>query len=79
MSKPVIEPGACVNAFHNLVTELEPFVKVEDLRIAFDFEFNCYLVGNNFQERLDEKNRTHQEIRENIRVLLAKHRSKPSE
>ncbi len=79
MSQSVQSPAEVLNAFHHLVKELHPFIRVDDLRIAFDYEFNAYVLGEDFQEQVDRNLRIHREIRENIRMLIAKHRSKQAD
>ena len=68
-------PNEVMNAFRNLVRELEPFVKVDDLRVAFDMKGNVYIIGDDFQEQLNSNFQLHRVIREDIRILIAKHRS----
>lgn len=70
-------PNEVINAFRNLVRELEPFVKVDDLRVAFDMKGNVYILGDDFQEQLNSNFQLHRVIREDIRMLIAKHRSQP--
>ncbi|MGB3694968.1 MAG: hypothetical protein WA865_19040 [Spirulinaceae cyanobacterium] len=63
------------NTFSNLTQELEPFVKVDDLKVAFDNKGNAYLQGNDFQEQLQANSDLWREVRNEMRVLIAKHRS----
>jgi hypothetical protein len=69
------------NTFANLTKELEPFIKTDDLRIAFDSEANVYLIGDDFQEQIHANFMSWREVRNEIRILIAKHRSqyKPDE
>lgn len=76
MNQPAV-PSQVVNTFHHLVKELEPFVKVDDLKIAFDSKFNVYILGDDFQEQLNSNFQLHRVVREDIRILIAKHRSQP--
>jgi len=46
-----------------------------DLKIAFDSQKNVYLLGNDFQEQLQVNFALHREVREQLRKLIAKHRS----
>lgn len=68
-------PSQIVSTFTNLTRELEPFVKLEDVRIAFDSKGNVYIQGNDFQEQLQANFALWREVREEIRIIIAKHRS----
>ncbi len=59
----------------------EPFIKTDDLRIAFDSEVNVYLIGDDFQEQIHANFMLWREVKNEIRLLIAKHRSqyKPDE
>ena len=74
MSQP-IDVSRIYNTFHHVVRELEAFVEVGDLKIAFDSQKNVYLLGNDFQEQLQVNFALHREVREQLRKLIAKHRS----
>ncbi len=74
MSKS-IDVGQIYNTFYNLVQELEPFVEIDDLKIAFDRQKNVYLLGNDFQEQLQSNFSLYVEVREELRNLIAKRRS----
>ncbi len=63
------------NTFSNLTQELEPFVKVDDLKVAFDNKGNAYLQGNDFQEQIHANFKIWREVRNEMRSLIAKHRS----
>ena len=63
------------NTFFHLTQELEPFVKVDDLKIAFDYRGNAYLQGNDFHEQIHANFTLWREVRNEIRCLIAKHRS----
>ena len=70
-----IDANQIYNTFYNLAQELEPFVELGDLKIAFDSQKNVYLLGNDFQEQLHANFALHREVREELRKLIAKHRS----
>lgn len=74
MSRP-IDVNQIYNTFYNLVQELEPFVEINDLKISFDSQKNVYLLGNDFQEKLQSKFSLYVEVREELRNLIAKRRS----
>lgn len=63
------------NTFYHLVQELEPFVRVSDLKIAFDQQRNVYLLGDDFQEQVHANFSLPREVRGELRKLIAKHRS----
>ncbi|QHG21280.1 hypothetical protein [Nostoc sp. ATCC 53789] len=69
------------STFVNLTKELKPFVKTDDLRIAFDSEGQVYLIGDDFQEQIHANFSLWRKVRNEIRILIAKHRSqyKPDE
>ena len=67
--------GQIFNTFFHLTRELEPFVKVDDLKVAFDNKGNVYLQGEDFQEPIHTNFSLPREVRNEIRQLLAKHRS----
>jgi hypothetical protein len=48
---------------------------------AFDSEGNAYLIGDDFQEQIHANFMLWREVRNEIRILIAKHRSqyKPDE
>ncbi|HEY9607672.1 MAG TPA: hypothetical protein V6C85_39165 [Allocoleopsis sp.] len=77
MSEPinVRDVSQIYNTFYHLVEELEPFVEVSDLKIAFDSQKNVYLLGSDFQEQLQVNFTLHREVRNELRILIAKHRS----
>jgi hypothetical protein len=68
-------PSQIVSTFKNLTRELEPFVKLDDVRIAFDSKGNIYIQGDDFQEQLQANFLLWREVREEIRIIIAKHRS----
>jgi hypothetical protein len=74
MSQP-IDVNQIYNTFYHLARELELFVEVGDLKIAFDSHKNVYLLGNDFQEQLQANFALHREVRDELRTLIAKHRS----
>lgn len=63
------------NTFVNLIEELKPFVKTDDLRVAFDSKRNAYLIGDDFEEQIHANFTLWRDIRNEIRILIAKHRS----
>jgi hypothetical protein len=63
------------STFANLIQELKPFVKTDDLKIAFDSEANVYLIGDGFQEQIHANFTLWREVKNEIRILIAKHRS----
>lgn len=63
------------NTFFHLIQELEPFVKVDDLRVAFNGQGDTYLEGDDFQERLNANFTVVREVQSEMRSLIAKHRS----
>lgn len=67
--------GQIFNTFFNLIQELEPFVKTDDLKIAFDNKGNAYLQGNDFQEKIYADFTLWRQVRNEMRSLIAKHRS----
>lgn len=67
--------GQIYSTFLHLTQELEPFVKVDDLKIAFDNKGNAYLQGEDFQEQIHANFTLWREVRNEIRNLIAKHRS----
>ncbi|WP_421655919.1 hypothetical protein [Leptothermofonsia sp. ETS-13] len=67
--------GQIFNTFFNLIQELKPFVKVDDLKVAFDSEGNVYLQGTDFQEQIHANFMLWREVRNEMRSLIAKHRA----
>lgn len=61
------------NTFANLLKELEPFVEIKDLRLAFDKDGNAYLMGENFTETLKANPRLWREVKAEMREIIAKH------
>ncbi|MFW9264180.1 hypothetical protein [Nostoc sp. CALU 546] len=74
MSKAV-DVAQVFSTFANLTKELEPFIKTDDLKIAFDSQGNPYLIGDDFQEPIHANFMLWREVRNEIRILIAKHRS----
>jgi hypothetical protein len=74
MSQP-IDVSRIYNTFHHVVRELEAFVEVGDLKIAFDSQKNVYLLGNDFQEQLHFDSALPRRVRSELQNLIAKHRS----
>ncbi|MEW6495769.1 MAG: hypothetical protein AB1589_25100 [Cyanobacteriota bacterium] len=73
-----IDVSQIYNTFYHIARELEPFVEIGDLKIAFDSHKNVYLLGNDFQEQLHANLALHREVREELRNLIAKRRSQKS-
>lgn len=73
-SVSVQEAGSVVNTFRHLTAELEPFVKVDDLKLCFDRHGNVYLQGDDFQEQIQAKFSVTRELQNELRRILAKHR-----
>ncbi|GAX34682.1 hypothetical protein [Nodularia sp. NIES-3585] len=69
------------STFTNLTNELKLFTKTDDLKIAFDSQGNVYLIGDDFQEQIHTNFTLWREVRKELRILIAKHRSqyKPDE
>lgn len=76
-----VDVAQVFSTFANLTKELEPFIKTDDLKIAFDLEGNPYLIGDDFQEPIHANFSLWREVRNEIRILIAKRRSqyKPDE
>jgi hypothetical protein len=70
------DPSSVVSLFRNLTADLEPFVKVDDLKLCFDRHGNLYLQGDDFQEQIQTGFGTAQEFQSELRSMLAKHRSR---
>jgi hypothetical protein len=66
------------NTFYHVVQELEAFVEVDDLKIAFDSHKNVYLLGKDFQEQIDVYLALHRAVKRELQNLIAKHRSRKS-
>jgi len=61
--------------YNELVRELKPFIKTDDLKIAFDAKDKVYLIGDDFQEVVNANFASINDIKDVIRTLMAKHRS----
>jgi hypothetical protein len=59
------------NTFVNLLTELELFADVSDLKLAFDQEGNAFLLGSDFQQRLHSNLTLHREVKAELRQIIA--------
>lgn len=70
------DPSSVVSLFRTLTAELEPFVKVDDLKLCFDRHGNVYLQSDDFQEQLQTGVGAAQEFQSELRSILAKHRSR---
>ncbi|MGG6241592.1 hypothetical protein ACQ4N7_23445 [Nodosilinea sp. AN01ver1] len=66
--------GQVFNTFHHLLKELEPFVDVKNMRLAFDKDGNGFLVAPDFTEPLEADSKLHRLVREEMRQIIAKHR-----
>jgi hypothetical protein len=75
MSISARNTGVIFNTFINLTKELEPFVKTDDLKIAFDKDGKVYLLGDDFTEVINANFAAVPDIKNSIRVLIAKYRS----
>jgi len=73
------EVGQVYNTFHHLLKDLEPFVDVAEMRLAFDKDGNAFLVAPDFSEPLTADPKLHRLVREEMRQVIAKHRSIRSE
>jgi len=67
--------GQLYNTFHHLMKDLEPFVDVTGMRLSFDKDGNAFLVAPDFSEPLQADAKAHQKVREEMRQVIAKHRS----
>ncbi len=70
-----VDVAQIFSTFANLTKELEPFIKTDDLKIGFDSEGNPYLIGDDFQEPIHANFMLWRAVRNEIRILIAKHRS----
>ena len=67
--------GQVFNTFHHLLKELEPFVDTKDMRLAFDKDGNGFLIAPDFSEPLQADPKLHRLVREEMRQIIARHRS----
>ena len=63
------------NTFHHLLKDLEPFVDVKDMRLSFDMEGNAFLAAPDFSVQLQADSKVHRLVREEMRQVIAAHRS----
>ncbi|MEA5449696.1 hypothetical protein VB780_14015 [Leptolyngbya sp. CCNP1308] len=63
------------NTFHHLLKDLEPFVDVKDIRLAFDKDSNSFLIAPDFLEPLHADSKLHRLVRKEMHEIIAKHRS----
>ncbi|QQE64155.1 hypothetical protein GFS31_08340 [Leptolyngbya sp. BL0902] len=63
------------NAFHHLLKDLEPFVNVTEMHLAFDKDGNVSLIAPDFTEPLKADPKLHRLVREEMRQVIAKYRS----
>lgn len=61
------------NTFYHLLKDLKPFIDTHDLKLAFDRDGNAYLLGSDFQERLNANSTLPREVRQEMRDTIAKH------
>lgn len=61
------------NTFFRLVDELEPFVEVSNLKLAFDRDKNVYLTGPDFQVQLQCNLVLAREVKAELRQIIAQH------
>jgi predicted component of type VI protein secretion system len=61
------------NTFSNLLSELEAFADVSNLKLAFDRERNVYLLGSNFQEQLHANLSSWREVKAELSQIIAKY------
>ena len=67
--------GQRFNTFHHLLKDLEPFVDVKEMRLAFDKDGNAFLVASDFSEPLEADTNLHRLVRQEMHQIIAKHRS----
>lgn len=61
--------------FQELIKDLEPFIDTTGMRLAFDKNGHAFLVAPDFSESLNAKPQGNPSAREEMRRVLAKHRS----
>lgn len=71
--------GQIFNTFHHLLKDLEPFVDVKEMRLAFDKDSNAFLIAPDFSEPLQADSNLHRLVREEMHQIIARHRSIGSE
>jgi len=72
-----------LSIFSKLINGLKPFIKTDDLKLAFNSEQEIYIIGDDFQESLNINSNnfpSDEEFENLLRSAIAKHRSqrKPS-
>ena len=67
--------GQIYNTFHHLLKELEPFVDIKEMRLAFDKDGNAFLIAPDFSEPLKADPKLHRLVRKEMHEIIAKHRS----
>lgn len=66
--------GRIFNTFYHLLRDLEPFVQIEEMRLAFDKDGNAFLVAPDFSEPLEADSNLHRLVRQEMHQIIAKHR-----
>ncbi|MEM1242775.1 MAG: hypothetical protein AAGI45_23335 [Cyanobacteria bacterium P01_H01_bin.26] len=65
--------GQTFNTFHHLMTELEPFVETQELRLSFTPSGQAFLMGPGFCEPLQADPALHRKVQQEMREIIAKH------
>lgn len=68
-------PEQVCNVFFNLAKDLEPFVDMSNMRVAFDKDNNALLEAPDFSEQIDNTITLPRLMRDHLHQLIAKHRS----
>jgi len=68
-------PADIYNVFFNLAKDLEPFVDMNNMRVAFDKDSNAVLEAPDFTEPIDNTITLPRLMRDHLHQLIAKHRS----
>jgi hypothetical protein len=71
--------GQIFNTFHHLLKDLEPFVDVKEICLTSDKDGQAFLVAPDFSEPIQADPKIHRLVREEMRQVIAKHRSIPSD
>lgn len=67
--------GKIYDVFINVINELKPFIKVDDLAVIFDTKGNAYIQGDDFKVQLHADALLWRLVREEILDILAQYRS----
>ncbi|MBE9138037.1 hypothetical protein IQ254_12695 [Nodosilinea sp. LEGE 07088] len=59
--------------------DLEPFVDVKDMRLAFDKDGNVFLIAPDFSEPLEIDSSVHRVVQQEMHQIIARYRSIQSE